>query len=51
MFVTDDGQGLIIRNLISKNTLISASEYTDGIDYTLLKILRSKKKKVKIVTP
>ena len=51
-YLTDDERSLIIESLISKkNALISDGKYTDGIDDTLLKILRSKKKKVKIITP
>lgn len=47
LYLTDDERSLIIQSLISKkNALISAGKYTDGIDDTLLKILRSKKKKV-----
>lgn len=51
-YLTDEERGLIIRSLISKKTaLISEGKYTDGVDDVLLKILRSKKKKVKIITP
>ncbi len=51
-YLTDDERSLIIESLISKkNALISDGKYTDGIDDTLLKILRFKKKKVKIATP
>ena len=51
-YLTDEERSLIIESLISKkNTLISEGKYTDGIDDVLLKILRSKKKKVKIITP
>ena len=51
-YLTDEERSLIIESLISKkNTLISEGKYTDGIDDTLLKILHSKKKKVKIITP
>ena len=50
-YLTDDERNLIIESLISKkNTLISEGKYTDGIDDVLLKILHSKKKKVKIIT-
>ncbi len=52
LYLTDEERNLIIQSLISKkNVLISAGKYTDGIDDTLIKILRSKKKKVKIITP
>ncbi len=52
LYLTDEERNLIIQSLISKkNALIWAGKYTDGIDDTLLKILRSKKKKVKIMTP
>lgn len=51
-YLTDEERSLIIESLISKkNSLVSTGKYTDGIDDTLLKILRSKKKKVKIITP
>ena len=51
-YLTDDERSLIIESLISKkNALISEGKYTDGVDDVLLKILRSKKKKVKIITP
>ena len=51
-YLTDDERSLITESVISKkNTLISEGKYTDGIDDVLLKILRSKKKKVKIITP
>ena len=51
-YLTDEEKSLIIKSLISKkNALISEGKYTDGIDDVLLKILRSKKKKVKIITP
>ncbi len=50
-YLTDEERTLIIQSLISKkNALILAGKYTDGIDDTLLKILNSKKKKVKIIT-
>ena len=51
-YLTDEERSLIIESLISKKyALISEGKYTDGIDDVLLKILRSKKKKVKIITP
>ncbi len=51
-YLTDEERSLIIKSLISKkNTLVLEGKYTDGIDDVLLKILRSKKKKVKIITP
>ena len=51
-YLTDDEKSLIIESLISKkNALISDGKYTDGVDDVLLKILRSKKKKVKIIIP
>lgn len=51
-YLTEDERSLIIESLISKkNALILAGNYTDGIDDVLLKILRSKKKEVKILTP
>ena len=50
-YLTDEERSLIIESLISKkNSLISEGKYTDGIDDVLLKILHSKKKKVKIIT-
>ena len=50
-YLTDEERSLIIESLIlKKNTLISAGKFTDGVDDILLKILRSKKKKVKIIT-
>ena len=51
-YLTYDEQSLIIESLISKkNALISEGKYTDGVDNVLQKILRSKKKKVKIIAP
>ncbi len=51
-YLTDEERRLIIESLISKkNALVSEGKYTDGVDDVLLKILRSKKKKVKIITP
>ena len=42
-YLTEEERNLIIESLISKkNTLISEGKYTDGVDDTLLKILRSK---------
>lgn len=50
-YLTDEERSLIIESLISKkNALISEGKHTDGIDDVLLKIMRSKKEKVKIVT-
>ena len=50
-YLTDEERSLMIESLISKNnTLVLEGKYTDGIDDRLLKILPSKKKKVKIIT-
>ncbi len=48
-YITLEERNLIIESLISKkNELISASKYTDGVDEVLLKITRSKLKKVRV---
>ena len=40
----------LVKSLAEKeNALISAGKYTDGVDDVLLKILQSKKKKVKVI--
>ncbi len=50
IYLTHEERNLIIESLIEKkNELISAGKYTDGVDDVLLKILLSKKKKVKVV--
>lgn len=50
IYLTPEERKLIIESLVSeKNALISAGKYTDGIDDVLLKILQSKKKKVKVI--
>lgn len=50
IYLTHEERNLIIESLIEKkNELISAGKYTDGVDDVLLKILQSKKKKVKVV--
>ncbi len=49
IYITLEERNLIIESLISKkNELISASKYTDGVDEVLLKITRSKLKKVRV---
>ena len=48
-YITPEERNLIIESLIAKkNTLISAGKYTDGVDEVLLKIMRSKLKKVRV---
>lgn len=50
IYLTSEERKLIIESLISeKNTFISAGKYTDGVDDVLIKILQSKKKKVKVI--
>ena len=50
IYLTHEERNLIIESLIEKkNELISAGKYTDGVDDVLLKIMQSKKKKVKVV--
>ena len=50
LYLTHEERNLIIESLIAKkNELISAGKYTDGVDDVLLKILQSKKKKVKVI--
>lgn len=50
IYLTYEERNLIIESLVAKkNELISAGKYTDGVDDILLKIMRSKQKKVKII--
>ena len=49
IYITPEERNLIIESLIAKkNTLISSGKYTDGVDEVLLKIMRSKLKKVRV---
>ena len=49
IYITPEERNLIIESLISKkNALISAGKYTDGVDNVLLKIMKSKLKKVRV---
>ena len=49
IYITPEERNLIIESLIAKkNTLKSAGKYTDGVDEVLLKIMRSKLKKVRV---
>ena len=49
LYITPDERNLIIESLIAKkNALISAGKYTDGVDDVLLKIMKSKLKKVRV---
>ena len=49
IYITTEERNLIIESLISKkNALISAGKYTDGVDDVLLKIMKSKLKKVRV---
>ena len=49
IYITPEERNLIIESLISKkNALISAGKYTDGVDDVLLKIMKSKLKKVRV---
>ena len=49
IYIIPEERNLIIESLISKkNELISAGKYTDGVDEVLLKITRSKLKKVRV---
>lgn len=48
IYLTHEERNLIIESLVSKkNELIAVGKYTDGVDDVLLKILHSKKKKLK----
>ncbi len=50
LFLTHEERNLIIESLIAKkNEFISAGKYTDGVDDVLLKIMKSKQKKVKVI--
>ena len=49
IYITPEERNLIIESLIAKkNELISAGKYTDGVDDVLLKIMKSKLKKVRV---
>ena len=49
IYITTEERNLIIESLISKkNELISVGKYTDGVDEVLLKVTRSKLKKVRV---
>lgn len=46
----DDEHSMIVRSLNSlRSILISESKYNDGVDDALLKVIGSKKKKLKII--
>ena len=52
LYLTHEERNLIIESLIAKkNEFILAGKYTDGIDDAVLKIMQSKKKKVKVIYP
>lgn len=49
IYITPEERNLIIESIIAKkNALISSGKYTDGVDEVLLKIMRSKLKKVRV---
>ena len=49
IYITPEERNLIIESLIAKkNELISADKYTDGIDDVLLKIMKTKLKKIRV---
>ena len=49
IYITPEERNLIIESIIAKkNALISSRKYTDGVDEVLLKIMRSKLKKVRL---
>ena len=50
IYLTTNERNLIIESLVAKkNKLISAGKYTDGVDEVLLKIMKSKQKKIKVI--
>lgn len=50
IYTTPEERNLIIESLIAKkNALISAGKHTDGVDDILLKIMRTKMKKVRVI--
>jgi hypothetical protein len=49
IYITPEERNLIFESIIAKkNALISSGKYTDGVDEVLLKIMRSKLKKVRV---
>ena len=49
LYLTADEQSKVIQSLIDlKNNLIAQGRYTDAVDDVLLKVLSTKKKKLKI---
>ncbi len=47
--ITPEERSLIIESLVAKkNSLIAAGKYTDGVDDVLLKIMKSKLKRVRV---
>ena len=49
LYITLEERKLVIESLISmKNVLISEGEYTDGVDEVLLRMMKSKRKKVRV---
>ncbi len=49
IYLTPEERNLITESLVAKkNSLISARKYTDGVDDVLLKIMKSKLKKVRV---
>lgn len=49
LYLTADEQSKVIQSLIElKNNLIAQGRYTDAVDDVLLKVLSTKKKKLKI---
>ncbi len=49
IYITPEERSLIVESLVAKkNSLIAAGKYTDGVDDVLLKIMKSKLKKVRV---
>lgn len=49
LYLTDDEYRLVLQSLISlKNNLIREGRYTDAVDELIIKLSKSKKKKIRI---
>lgn len=49
IYITPEERSLIVESLIAKkNSLIAAGKYSDGVDDVLIKIMKSKLKKVRV---
>lgn len=50
LYLTTEERNLIIESLvIKKNHLFSIEKFTDGIDETLLKTTKAKRKKIRVI--